>query len=153
MWLYFTRSNGDVDNMPNQEDLKTATSRKDFIGDEATRFSVQKAVLNPVWDGSKYIKDVTNKEAERKAAKEARDEALQACTVEVNGNVYQTRPSDEANFRVRIMSLEAGQETQWLLENDKSAKVKKEELEQVYALGLAKIGAIWDTYINTADAL
>ena len=101
----------------------------------------------------KAMEDAEAKDTARKAAKEARDEALRNCTVEVNGNVYQARPSDEANFRVRIMSLEAGQETQWLLENDQAVTVTKEDLEQVYSSGLQKVGSIWDDYINVVDAL
>ena len=72
-FLYFTRSNGDIDNMQDNKALTTSAKRKEFIGDEATKFSVQDGVLNPVWDGSKYIKDPDNKESERLLAKHGDD--------------------------------------------------------------------------------
>ena len=97
--------------------------------------------------------DKVIKDSAKAELKQTRDEALQACTVEVNGNVFQTRPSDEANFRLRIAGLEAGAKANWLLENDTSVSATKEELQQVYASGLAKIGGIWDEYILALDAL
>jgi len=139
--------------MPNRDDLKTLKQRKDFIGDDAEKFSVQESVINPIWDGSKYIKDINNKDLEKKELKRIREESLSNCTVELNGNVYQTRPSDEPNFRLRIAGLESGQETKWILENDETVTVSKEELEEVFNLGLLANGAIWDDYMQKKEQL
>ena len=153
MWLYFTRSNGDIDNTPNREDLKTATSRKAFIGDEASRFSVQDGVLNPVWDGSEYIKDVTNKEAEKEALKVIRDEALMACTVTLNGEEFQARENDLIRLESRVNRLAPGASGKWLTKGNKKSVSTKEDLQVFLSAGLEAIDAIWDTYIDAVDAL
>jgi len=145
-FLYFTRSNGDIDNMQDNKALTTSAKRKEFIGDEATKFSVQDGVLNPVWDGSKYIKDPDNKESERLLAKHARSEALRNCTSELNGNVFQTRPSDEPNFRLALAGMEDGDKEEWILENDTVVEVSKDDLFMVLSLGLQAIKNIYSDY-------
>jgi uncharacterized protein YtpQ (UPF0354 family) len=60
-YLYFTRSNGDIDCLPEksviQHKLTTAAKRKAFIGsDDITNIKLQEEVLYPVWNGSEYIK-------------------------------------------------------------------------------------------------
>jgi hypothetical protein len=60
-FLYFTRSNNDIDSMPNNATLDTDQKRKDFIGDqEAYNFSTQEGCMNPIWDGEKYITDINS---------------------------------------------------------------------------------------------
>lgn len=60
-YLFFTRSNGDIDSMPNDPKLTTLAKRKAFIGDSgASRFQIVDASAipkNPKWDGSKYVPD------------------------------------------------------------------------------------------------
>jgi len=97
--------------------------------------------------------DALEKKEAKKAAKENRDEALYNCNIELNGNVFQTRPSDEPNFRLRIQGMEPATSTKWLLDNDTSAVVTKEDLEKVLFLGLQAVGKIWDDYISALDAL
>ena len=97
--------------------------------------------------------DAEAKEKGRKAAKEARDEALQACTVEVNGNVFQTRPSDESNFRLAIGAMADGDVEGWILDNDTVEDIPKADLIEVYSTGLQKIGAIYAVYKEALKAL
>jgi hypothetical protein len=85
--------------------------------------------------------------------KHTRDEALMACTVEVNGNVFQTRPSDEANFRLAIGAMVDGDVEGWILDNDTVEDIPKAELIEVYSTGLQKIGAIYAVYKEALKAL
>ena len=152
-WLYYTTPEGEISSCPYQPKLhgNTNTSRRKFIGNEAERFSVQEAVLNPLWDGSEYIKDPENKEAERQEAKAIRDDALHSLTVELNGNVFQTRPSDEVNFRLSIETM--GDSEEWILDDNSVVEVTKAQLIQVYSEGLAKSKAIYQVYKEALKAL
>lgn len=91
------------------------------------------------------------KENKRKAAKATRDTALQALTIELDGNVFQARPQDEVNFRLSIATIDGSEE--WVLENNTVVKVSKADLEKVYALGLAESKAIYQTYKEDLKAL
>ena len=66
-WLYFTRSNGDVDSMPNNTTLTTIAKKRAFIGDDgATNFqaiTTEDAPKNAKWDGDKYISAPINEKA------------------------------------------------------------------------------------------
>jgi hypothetical protein len=109
-----------------------------------------------VLDGGKARLKTTAEVAEMEAAelkstakavlKETRNDSLMACTVEVNGNVFQTRPSDEANFRLAIAGLADGEVEGWILEDDTVVDIPKADLITVYGLGLQKIGAIYADY-------
>ena len=68
-FLYFTRSNGDVDNLPEKSvvdfKLTTDAKKRDFTGDDgAHSFSLQEPVARPLWDdGAKaYTLDPDNSE-------------------------------------------------------------------------------------------
>jgi hypothetical protein len=60
-YLYFTRSNGDIDCLPEKSviryKLTTGAKRRKFIGsDDITNIKLQEQVMYPVWNGSEYIK-------------------------------------------------------------------------------------------------
>lgn len=81
MFLYFTRSNGDIDCLPeksvNDFKLTTKAKRRAFIGDSgADNFSLQDSVAHAVWDGSKYISDSMREKEE--AIQDAEDLYLRA---------------------------------------------------------------------------
>lgn len=97
--------------------------------------------------------DKLAKENGRKEAKQIREEALHDCTVELNGNVFQTRPSDESNFRLSIAGMQAGDKEEWILANNTIVEVSKEDLEQVYTLGLQVATSIYATYKEALKAL
>ena len=111
-------------------------------------------------DGVVYLKteeeleaelEVSSKEVERLVNKGIRDEALSSITVEVNGKSIQARPSDELNLRLKIQSLSPSETTKWTLSNNKRGLVTREELEAVYAKGLALGAEIYDTYNDTLE--
>ena len=97
--------------------------------------------------------DALAKENGRTEAKQIRQEALHNCTVELNGNVFQTRPSDESNFRLSIAGMEDGDKEEWILANNTIVEVTKADLEQVYILGLKEATAIYATYKEALKAL
>ena len=97
--------------------------------------------------------DKVAKDSAKAELKQTRDEALQACTVEVNGNVFQTRPSDESNFRLAIGAMVDGDVEGWILDNDTVEDIPKADLIEVYSTGLAKIAAIYAVYKEALKAL
>jgi len=92
-----------------------------------------------------------DKESKRKAAKATRDTALQALTIELDGNVFQARPQDEVNFRLSIATIDGSEE--WVLENNTVVAVSKADLEKVYSQGLAASKAIYQVYKEALKAL
>jgi hypothetical protein len=90
-------------------------------------------------------------EANRYAAKVARDEALANITVEINGKSVQARPSDELNLRLKIAALAPLESTKWILSNNTRGTLTREELEQVYVAGLTIGADIYDTYNDTLE--
>lgn len=93
------------------------------------------------------------KENGRKEAKQVRDEALHDCTVELNGNVFQTRPSDEVNFRLSIAGMEDGDKEEWILSDNTVVEVTKAELIEAYSLGLQESKKIFAIYKEALKAL
>ena len=91
------------------------------------------------------------KENARQEAKTIRNEALQSLTVELDGNVFQTRPSDEVNFRLSIETM--GDSEEWILDDNSVIEVTKAQLIQVYSEGLAKSKAIYQVYKEALKAL
>lgn len=90
----------------------------------------------------------------RKAAKLIRDRDLANLTVEVEGNVFQTRPSDEPNFRLVIGSLaHSNYKTEWILADNTVAIVMKKDLEVAYATGIGKAAAVYDVYKEVLKTL
>jgi hypothetical protein len=97
--------------------------------------------------------DKLAKENGRKEAKQIREDALHDCTVELNGNVFQTRPSDESNFRLSIAGLDEGEKTEWILKDNTVVEVTKEDLDAVYVLGLKEVNVIFSVYKEALKAL
>jgi len=83
--------------------------------------------------------DVDLKESGRKEAKQSRDEALAACTVEVNGNVYQAREKDAIRIQTVLAALEAGQMYEWHMADDEPVSVPKEDLQEALGKGIAAV--------------
>jgi len=83
--------------------------------------------------------DVEAKESGRKEAKQSRNEALDACTVEVNGNVYQAREKDAIRIQTVLAALEAGQMYDWHMADDEPVSVPKEDLQEALGKGIAAV--------------
>lgn len=148
-WLYFTRHDGQVDSMPDNPKLDNSEKRKEFIGDAgASRFSVQNGCGKyPIWDGSKYISDPDMIRINSKQnLKAKRDEELNAITVKVNGKVFQSRKSDELNFRLVLSTMADGDTEEWILDDDSITEVTKAELQEAYLKGLAEGKRIFAEY-------
>jgi len=88
---------------------------------------------NKVWQDA----DALNKA--RGAAKQSRDKSLSACTVEVNGNVYQAREKDAIRIQTVLAALEAGQMYEWHMADDEPVSVPKEDLQKALSLGIAAV--------------
>ena len=89
------------------------------------------------------------KEELRKQYKTERDEALYLATVEVDGLVFQTRPSDFANFEVGISKGS----TKWVMADNSVGIVTTSQLEQVFNLGTEHAKDIFDAYIMKLESL
>jgi hypothetical protein len=89
----------------------------------------------------------------KQEAKQIRSEALLSCTSELNGHVFQTRPSDEPNFRLAIAGMEDGDKEEWILENDTVVEVSKAELFEVLSMGLQAVKKIYSDYKEVLKAL
>lgn len=111
-WLYFTRSDGQIDSMPNNAELDTADKRRAFIGDSgANRFSIQDGCgINPIWDGSKYISDPAElKNTHIKESESIRDELLEDNAVEIRPGIFlRTRLKDYPIFDDLLKRLAPG---------------------------------------------
>ena len=157
-YLYFTRGNGDIDNMPlnSAKNYTTVKNRRDFIGDqEAKRFSIQDPINDPIWDSEKYIEDPEkSKESNRLKKKQIRKDKLSRSTVEVNGRLFQVRISDRPLLIDRIADMNDGDTTRWILANNKVAlDVPKEDLKEALRLGRLNGGLIFDDYIDELISL
>lgn len=82
----------------------------------------------------------------KRKLKQLRDQALENISVEVNGKVFQSRRSDEMNFRLVLASMEEGDTEEWILDDDSIVEVTKAELEQAYMIGLAEGKRIFAEY-------
>lgn len=158
--LYFTRLNGDVDNIPeksvNDFDLTSKAKRRKFIGDSGSdNFSLQEPVLHAVWDGEKYISDAVKIKAESKQAlREERDGKLNASTVTYDGSEFQTRPSDFINFTTMLTLLQNDTDSiVWTLADDSEKTITKADLQAVYLLGLQAGAMIDKEYRDAVRAL
>ena len=83
--------------------------------------------------------DALAKKEAKKAAKQSRNEALDACTVEVNGNVYQAREKDAIRIQTVLAALEAGQMYEWHMADDEPVSVPKEDLQEALGKGIAAV--------------
>ena len=88
---------------------------------------------NKVWQDADALKEA------KKEAKITRNEALAACTVEVNGNVYQAREKDAIRIQTVLAALEAGQMYEWHMADDEPVSVPKEDLQEAFAKGVAAV--------------
>lgn len=93
------------------------------------------------------------KENTRKDAKTARNEALNTLTVTHNGNVFQTRPQDEVNFRLSFETMSDTDKEEWILDNNTVVEVTKADLIAIYSQGLAASKAVYQTYKEALKAL
>ncbi len=89
------------------------------------------------------------KEALRKQYKTERDEALYSATVEVDGMLFQTRPTDFANFEVGI----AEGSTEWILADNSIGEVTTAQLQQAFELGKSQAKDIYDACIMKLKTL
>lgn len=83
------------------------------------------------------------------AAKQARDEALEALTYDLGGGrIIQTRPKDEQNFRTAIELMVANNipSRMWVMQDDKKYSVTLAELQTALAAGQVAAAAVWDSY-------
>ena len=135
-----------VINMTNANYNKCTSAHFFKYGDDG------KACLKTAEEIAEYDSLVSKSQIKAKA-KEDRNDALMACTVELNGSVYQTRPSDEANFRLSIYGMAAGEIEGWILEDDTVKDTSKEDLTIILGLGLEKVKAIYSTYKDILKAL
>jgi hypothetical protein len=135
-----------VINMSNANYEKCTSAHFFKYGDDG------KSCLKTAEEIAEYDSLVSKSQIKAKA-KEDRNDALMACTVELNGSVYQTRPSDEANFRLSIYGMAAGDIEGWILEDDTVKDTSKEDLTIILGLGLEKVKAIYKTYKDILKAL
>ena len=153
-WLFFTRSNGDIDSMENRVDLDTDEKRRVFIGDDvATNFEIIEdgnLPINAKWDGEKYISNIDP----TIALKEKRDIDLMSVTVEINGHIIKANPTEEQNLRGAINALEYS--------GDASCKWRQDGVTYAFTLAefnfilseaTKKCAVIYNTWIEAEDAL
>ena len=95
----------------------------------------------------------SQKENDRKEAKEIRDEKLSTLSVDVSGVSIQVRPSDELNLRLTIQDLAEGETVEWILSDNSVAVVSKEDLEAAYVLGLTLGQEAYQEYKDVIKAL
>ena len=76
--------------------------------------------------------------------KTERDEALYSATVELDGMVFQTRPSDLSNFQTGI---QLGQ-TRWILADNTIADVTVGQLQDVLNIGTTQANNIYNEYMD-----
>jgi hypothetical protein len=93
------------------------------------------------------------KENSRKQAKAVRNESLQGLTIVYGGNVFQTRLSDEVNFRLSIETMNDTDTEEWILDDNTIAEVSQADLIAVYSQGLAASKAIDQVYKDALKAL
>ena len=93
-FLYFTRSNGDIDNISVKSvtkfGLTTAVKIKKFIGDQgASRFKLQEALSHPSWnaDNKEYVVDIVLKDqyTQDKASTAEREDLLKKIVTVIKG--------------------------------------------------------------------
>ena len=89
------------------------------------------------------------KESLRQRYKSERDEALYSATVELDGMVFQTRPSDITNFTVGISkgSIE------WVLADNSVATVTTDQLQSVLDSAQDQAKSIFDDYMTSLKSL
>ena len=89
----------------------------------------------------------------KRELKSKRDAELNAITVEVNGKVFQSRKSDEMNFRLVLGTMADGDTEEWILEDDSVVEVTKAEIQEAYLKGLAEGKRIFAEYKEALKAL
>lgn len=143
-WLYFTRSNADIDCLPEKTvsryHLKTETKRRSFIGDSgAGTFSLQDAVINPVWDedGELYIPNQEEISLEKiNKLTYLYDDLDSYCIVEANDRLYNFSKSKRIDFFSEYMLLEeVSGRIRWLdYSNTAHLHTKEEALNIINAI-------------------
>lgn len=156
-WLFFTRSNSDIDSMIHQPALTTIAKKREFIGDAgATNFEVVEdddTVKNPEWDGEKYIDSDPNSGA-KKVLKSLRNTALSTVIVLIGEKEVWAGPGNEQNItgRIRQMELDSQASCDWI-QGDDIFELTLTELKTVLSEGTAKCAKIFDDYITAIKAL
>jgi len=89
------------------------------------------------------------KEALRSQYKTERDEALYSATIELDGMVFQTRPSDMTNFTVGISKGS----TEWVLADNSVATVTIAQLQSVLDSAQDQAKSIFDDYMTNLKSL
>ena len=97
--------------------------------------------------------DKVIKDSAKAELKQARDEALMACTVEVNGNVYQANEDSVIRVQTVLSKLEAGEMYEWHMEDDEPISVPKEDLETAFSLGIDAVMKIRADFTEAWKAL
>lgn len=104
-FLYFTRSNGDVDSMENNPDLIDLYSRREFIGDQgAGNFVVMsnRNIIYPVFNGTTYVSNSTTKNQKIANIKNKRDTARSYITVSYDSKEWSFSRENMIDFGMKI---------------------------------------------------
>jgi hypothetical protein len=150
-FLFFTRSNGDIDNMPNREEHDTEAKRIAFIGDDgASNFQViasDSIPKKPKWDGEKYVSDTVkiNAEAAQVALKQliAGRDSVAYAPVEHLGLTWEYNSLFE-NAGNRSKSR------QWISKNDKVKNLSAQDCKAIADLFDDQVQAAFDKFIIDA---
>jgi hypothetical protein len=130
-YLYFTRSNGDIDCLPEKSviryKLTTVAKRKTFIGDSgAVNFSFQEQVIKAVWDGSKYVSDT----AKIKEEQEVKDKAdLKLSGIEFEGVMCSAKSKDMWGLSAIDNFIRSGNSVSFRFENGNSLALTPKNLD------------------------
>lgn len=122
-----------------EQQFNSFTSSKCFILDNGVPRGLTESELTSLQ--AEEIKQKAISDAQIKL-----QENLLTCTVEVDGMEFYTRPEDEVKYRTILGSLEDGQTYEKILVNNTVATVTKEQLQQVFSLGLQKVEGFYSEY-------
>jgi len=98
-FLFFTRSNGDIDSMPNNLELITLAERRAAVGDSgADNFQVLEDpnLRNPYFNGSEYVSNLASD------IKKQRDIDMANITITHNSKSWSFSPIDMSRFESKI---------------------------------------------------
>ena len=146
-WLYFTRSDGQVDSMPNNPKLDNSEKRREFIGDqESYRFSVQDGCgKHPVWNGSKYISDPEMLKLDvKKKASDLYNEIENHFYIEANGRVYNFDISKKIDFFAKFVMMPEDGALLWTAHDNEEYSHTKEEALNVFIAAEAFLKPLFD---------
>ena len=149
-FLYFTKSNGDIDSIPEDSlkkfKLTKTEAYKKFSGDSGVkRFSLQDPVDHPYWDGDKYISDPSKLKEDQIASSEVqRDKLLEDNVVEIREGIFiRTRLKDYPIFKELLADLKPLEvyhnfSQEYPRGNYQVFNVTREELELAFTQGKAQ---------------